>query len=288
MRNGQGRADEFPQKKKWEAVKIIWLLLTVLNNWFRCWHCDLARPLPSRSGMLFTSSNKTLGRYLGRVILTPPPQIPACGEDVCDVPELIEGYVTYMDAGKMSPPTLGIRCWNDKLIFNLDDVYHSSGQRDSSTEHWRTEDAYWHSDFPAAHCCMWLSAFSLLDDCFQCLPNLFTQLVLKAGSDLIIRIESKWFCCYLFHKISNFTCGAAEATGLGFVCFVVINPWAFLFHIFFNFTLPPPPQLNEMYKNYFKFEFYTKTIVSDGWLFWGTPLICQGFMADRNLLFWLP
>ena len=34
----------------------------------------------------------------------------------------------------------------------------------------------------------------------------------------------------LFHKFSNFTyagvmgCGAAEATGLDFVCFVVINP----------------------------------------------------------------
>ena len=45
-------------------------------------------------------------------------------------------------------------------------------------------------------------------------------------------------------------CGAAEATGLGFVCFVVINPWVlsanrvdlgfFLFHKFSNFTPPPP------------------------------------------------
>ena len=44
--------------------------------------------------------------------------------------------------------------------------------------------------------------------------------------------------------------GSAEATGLGFVCFVIINPCAlsanrvdlaFLFHKFSNFT-PPSPQ----------------------------------------------
>ena len=45
-------------------------------------------------------------------------------------------------------------------------------------------------------------------------------------------------------------CGAAEATGLNFVCFVVINPRVlsanrvnfglFLFHKFSNFTPPPP------------------------------------------------
>ena len=46
-------------------------------------------------------------------------------------------------------------------------------------------------------------------------------------------------------------CGDAEATGLGFVCCVVINPcvlsteliWAFLFQNFSNFT-PPPPGVN--------------------------------------------
>ena len=69
-------------------------------------------------------------------------------------------------------------------------------------------------------------------------------------------------------------CGAAEATGLGFVCFVVINPCVssvnrvvfFLFHklylfflefqiirfmpIFFieiSFVLPPPPQPNRVH-----------------------------------------
>ena len=45
-------------------------------------------------------------------------------------------------------------------------------------------------------------------------------------------------------------CGAAEATGLGFVCFVVLNPRVLsanrvdfglcLFHIFSHFTPPPP------------------------------------------------
>ena len=49
-------------------------------------------------------------------------------------------------------------------------------------------------------------------------------------------------------------CGATEATGLGFVCFVVINPHVltanrvdfglFLFHKFFNFTPPPLPQVS--------------------------------------------
>ena len=62
---------------------------------------------------------------------------------------------------------------------------------------------------------------------------------------------------YRSQKKMNFTilppppmgCCAAEATDLGFVCFVVINCqpteliWAFfLFHNFSNFT-PPPPSL---------------------------------------------
>ena len=46
-------------------------------------------------------------------------------------------------------------------------------------------------------------------------------------------------------------CGAAEETGLGFVCFVV-NPRVlsayrvdFLFHKIFNFTPPPPQERQE-------------------------------------------
>ena len=45
-------------------------------------------------------------------------------------------------------------------------------------------------------------------------------------------------------------CGAAEATGLGFVCFVVINPRAqpigfgfFFFVKYISFLLPSPPQV---------------------------------------------
>ena len=59
--------------------------------------------------------------------------------------------------------------------------------------------------------------------------------------------------CGLFHNFpfEVIWCGSAEATGLGFVYFVVINPCvqptelisAFLFHKFSNFTPPPPPIL---------------------------------------------
>ena len=52
-------------------------------------------------------------------------------------------------------------------------------------------------------------------------------------------------------------CGAAEATGLGFVCFVIINSrmlsanrdyfGLFLFHQFCHFTIPPPGDLRARY-----------------------------------------
>ena len=65
--------------------------------------------------------------------------------------------------------------------------------------------------------------------------------------------QKNWgFFCFINFPIfpGVMGCSAAEATGLGFVCFVVINPRVFsanrvdlgffLFHIFSNF--PPPPQ----------------------------------------------
>ena len=55
---------------------------------------------------------------------------------------------------------------------------------------------------------------------------------------------------WLFHNVSGYI-HAAEATGLGFVCFVVINPRVLSanrvdlgFFSFINFPIsPPPPQI---------------------------------------------
>ena len=62
-----------------------------------------------------------------------------------------------------------------------------------------------------------------------------------------------WYSYFLFIQFSIFTvmgCGAIEATGLGFVCFVAINPRVLSadrvdsgFFCFINFPIsPPPPQ----------------------------------------------
>ena len=57
--------------------------------------------------------------------------------------------------------------------------------------------------------------------------------------------QQSWFWVFFlfFWKLSNYTgCGAAEATGLGFVCFVVINP-DLCFFCFINFPILSPPPL---------------------------------------------
>ena len=59
------------------------------------------------------------------------------------------------------------------------------------------------------------------------------------------------FFCFKNCPFPVMGCSAAEATGLGFVCFIVINPlccqpteliWVFLFHKLSNLP-PPPPQV---------------------------------------------